>query len=770
MGSTNFFSLKKFNSEGRLSDDNYKFTDRDRSTIDSLLWTLVNHDHRETSSEGTLAGPSEPTLTVDTTGGNLSSGTSYYYKLSFVDASGNETGASNAIIANTADPVASPAVQTLSSVSTGGALVSGIYRYSLSYYQTAGGETRAANISTIIVPTGTSTNVITVGLLTPPDDVDGWKVYRKSPDDSDYHYLTSIARGGTPPTSWDDNGSVEIDCTKIRPSSNTTNTTSMITVDINSSDIPLDTRIAAWKIYRTTNAGIYSSSSLLATVVETATEGGGDLVTTWDDVGGSTVAGSPLTESVVPPPIPQLDASAIFASGAGRLPSDMAPAGVRTFNMLCPGTITAKSYNQFYIPHDMYIERVDAFFLGAPDFPSGSDYLTLRFSDDATADEEQELYNDAITVNEIQSVYNNATSGTFTLSDGTDTTDPIDFDAIAGEVATRLETDIASITSVQVTGIGTPAQPWYVMFVDPGGENLDVLIAGDGSLVGGTSTVTTETNGSDGGTFTLTDGTDTTATIVFDALAATIETRLETDIASITAVTVTGAGTLADPWVILWVTPGGTDVNLLTVSDTSLNGTSFISETVKGHGVTQVDTLITTDDAQYHYWQSTATDYGEQEAESAPATGGTSVSDAFATNDVAMELDTQNEINSWTVGSGLDAGDYVAKFYASGTGDTGTYVIRVIDTVGPTTVSTMTVSDGSLYIPAHELLFTDTGAETWKFEIEKTDAGTGVIRIDKYEYEVVLPVLHGGGTATVEVRQSGTPTSNGSDIQVTAWY
>lgn len=766
MGSTNYFNLTKFGSEGRISDSNYKFSDRDRSTIDSLLWTLMNHDHRETAID-TLAGPSEPTLTTATTGGNLAAGTSFYYKLSFLDAAGNETNASTTTIANTPEVIASPPVEALSSVSTGGSLVSGIYRYSLSYYQTAGGETRAANISTIIVPTGTSTNVITVGLTTPPDDADGWKVYRKSPDDSDYHFLTTIAKGGTPPTSWDDDGTVEIDCTKIRPTSNTTNVTSMITVDIDSGDLPLDERVASWKIYRSTTAGIFGSATLLATVVETVTEGGGDLVTTWDDTGTSTVSGSPLSASVVPPPIPQLDASAIFDSSGGRLPSTLAPAGVNTFNMLCPGAITQKDYNQFYLPFDMPLERIDLFFLTAPDVDT-SNYVTVRFSDDVTTDEEQELYNTSETVNEIQSVYHNGTAGSFTLSDGTDTTDPIQWDDTTSEVSTRLETDIASITDVSVVGIGTPANPFYITFYDPGGTNVDVLIADD-TLLTGTVTVGTETNGSDGGTFTLSDGTDTTNTIVFDATAATIETRLETDITSITAVTVTGTGTAADPWVILWVTPGSTDVAMLTVDDTSLNGTSFISETVKGHGATQVDADVTTD-VQYHYWQSVITDYGEQEAESAPATGGTSVSDAFATNDVAMELDTQNETNSWTVGSGLDAGNYLAKFYTSGNGDTGTYVISVIDTVGPTTVATMTVSDGSLYLPAHELSFTDTGAETWKFETKKTDAGTGVIRVDKYEYEAVLPVLHAGGTVTVEVVQTGSPPSNGSDIQVTAWY
>jgi len=57
------------------------------------------------------------------------------------------------------------------------------------------------------------------------------------------------------------------------------------------------------------------------------------------------------------------------------------------------------------------------------------------------------------------------------------------------------------------------------------------------------------------GTLTLSDGVDTTLAIAFDALAATVETRLETDITSITDVSVTGTGTSGDPWIITFLTP-----------------------------------------------------------------------------------------------------------------------------------------------------------------------------------------------------------------------
>lgn len=772
MASTNYFAFEKFGAEGRLSQNNYKFTNRDRDTLDSLLWQLFNHDHRATGAVAALSGPeNRPTLTVNTTGGVFYAGQTLYYKVAYSDEAGNETEASTAAVVSTADPLAAPPVESLSTSTTGGSLDPGIYRYALSYYQDAGGETKATNIASVVVPTGTSTNTVTVGLTTPPAGSDGWKVYRKAPNETEFYYLTSVVGGGTPPTSWTDTGSVSADCTKNRPTTNTTNQSSSVTIDINANDLPLDSRVTNWKIYRSTTAGVFGSQSLLATVVETTTEGGTDLVTTYTDTGTVTFQGSPLAVAATPPPLLQLDASDIFTSDSGRIPSALAPAGVHAHNTFCAGTLAAQDYNQFVPPFDMPVERIDCFYQTAPTGVDGSNYVTLRISDDATQNEIQSVYTNSSTVNEVQQVYNNATGGTFTLGDGVDTTSNIAYDATASTIKTRLETDITAITTVNVGGSGVASDPWVIEWVNPGDTNISyTLIATDTGLTGGTSTVTVLTQGSDGGTFTLSDGTDTTSGIAYDAAAATVETRLETDITSITAVTVTGTGTENDPWDIEFVNPGSQNVDMLITDDTNLNGTVFIYETTRGYGATQIDVDMTST-AQAHNWQSTTTDFGEQEAESAPATGGTSVSDQFATNDVAMELDTQNEENSWTIGS-LNAGDYVARFYAADTDGTATYQIRVVDTFGgDTTIASMNVSDGSQYLPAKELTFTDTGGtENWKLEIEKTDAGTGVVRIDKYEYEAVLPTLKAGSTVTVECVVTGTPTTNGDDLAVTAWY
>jgi hypothetical protein len=766
MGTTSNFGLERFNSSGRISDNNYKFSDRDRDTIDALLWTLINHDHRDVSVEGTLAAPTTlPDLTTATTGGQIPAGQTLYYQISYVDEFGNETEAGTPASTSTTAPLATPPVMALSYATTGGALNPGIYRYALSYYQTGIGETRATNIATISVPTGTTTNTVTITLDSLPAGATGWKIYRKGPGDADYFLLDSTTSG---PSYTDDGLDLALDCTTFRPRANTTNSTNKITIAINAADLPFDARVSAWKIYRTNTGGFFGPTSLLATVTETTTEGGTDLVTSYVDLGSITFAGSPLQQTVVPPPIPQLDPSDVF-TGDTRLPAKHAPQGVHAHTTSCNGTIAAQDYNQFGIPADMPVERIDLFFQTAPTGIDGSNYLTLRVSDDDTQNHIMRIYTNAEAVNEIQRVYNNATGGTFTLTDGVDTTSAIAYDALASTIETRLETDITAITDVTVIGAGISTDPWVIEWNNPGNQNISyTLSANDTGLTGGTSTVQVGQEGSDGGTFTLSDGTDTTSAIAFDASAATIDTRLETDITSITAVTVTGTGTSADPWLVEFTNPGGQEVDLLEIDDASLNGTGYITTETEGYGATQIDLDVTSATAS-HAWVSSTTDAGEIEAEDATGDG-SQVSDALATNDVAIELDANTEKRQWNFGTGLDAGDYRAIFYVSLSGGAEA-TLRVIDTTGPTTVASLVVSDDSRYLPVKTLNFTDTGGtENWRFEVEKTDVGAGTVRVDKFEYELRNPLLHAGATGTVEFLVTGTPTTNGDDAQVTIWY
>jgi hypothetical protein len=65
-----------------------------------------------------------------------------------------------------------------------------------------------------------------------------------------------------------------------------------------------------------------------------------------------------------------------------------------------------------------------------------------------------------------------------------------------------------------------------------------------------------------------------TVLLNWDASAATITTALE-NLSNITDVTVTGTGSLADPWTIAFVDPAGNQ-ELFTISDSTLNGNLFV--------------------------------------------------------------------------------------------------------------------------------------------------------------------------------------------------
>jgi hypothetical protein len=866
---TQHFGFEKFGSEGRISNNGHKFSLKDRDTLDVLLFKLFNHDHKDTSDFGPLEGPNFPVETTATAGGGtLGAGTALFYKISYIDFEGSETVASPATIVSTPNPISPPPVMLLDTSTTGGTLDPGTYKYSLAYYQSSGGVTRATNISSIVVPTGSTNNTITISLDTLPEGADGWRIYRKAPGEIQYYFLTAVASGAT---EYVDDGSVAPDCNLLRPNSNTTNASNSVTISINPNDLPLDPRVSAWRIYRSNNSD-FGERSLIATATETTTQQGSTLVTTYLDTGDVTVQGQPLNQTTVPPNIPQLDAGDSFSLTGKPLAPELAPRGVSTWNTNINGTVSAATVNQTIPPFDMYVKRIDVFFQTAPTGVDGSNYVTIRVGDDSSVDEVQHVWTDAEPTNEIQnisnnatsgtftlsfdgqgptnpldyncpietsshqqSLYNNATGGTFTLSDGTNTTSAINYNDSAATIETRLETDIAAITDVSVTGGGTVGNPWIITwldplgpvneltvndsltggsstittvdvgqhgiktelealsnivdlfvsgsghafdpwiieFNDPGGQDVATITSDDTNLVGGTTTITTALNGSDGGTFTITDGTDTTAPIEWDAAAATVETRLQTDLTSVVDVSVTGTGTLADPWVITWVDPANTDVPQLQADSFGLSpeAAAYVETVVEGRSPTQID-VVANSGGQFFSWTSPTTDSGTQEAEIPPATGGTIVDDGYAANDAAVELDTQNEESYWNVGT-LDPGDYVAYFYVSDFDSSATFVCSVVDDhLGtPSTLASSTFTPvRPSYIPAYEVKFTSTGTEDIFLVVEKTDAGAGAVRIDRYEYEVDLPRLYAGQNATVEALITGSPSTNGDDVQVTVWF
>lgn len=86
-----------------------------------------------------------------------------------------------------------------------------------------------------------------------------------------------------------------------------------------------------------------------------------------------------------------------------------------------------------------------------------------------------------------------ATGGTFTLTDGTDTTSAIAHNADASTISTRIQTDLGLFIDVVVVQIATSPRTFVIEMVTPAfGVNLGINA---GSLTGGTGTTTTIVEG-----------------------------------------------------------------------------------------------------------------------------------------------------------------------------------------------------------------------------------------------------------------------------------
>lgn len=87
-----------------------------------------------------------------------------------------------------------------------------------------------------------------------------------------------------------------------------------------------------------------------------------------------------------------------------------------------------------------------------------------------------------------------ATGGTYTFSDGTDTTNPIAFDAQAAAIETALQDDLGLVDDVIVTGTSVAPYRRTITLVEP--PVFVTLTLNTGSLTGGSGTLTVAESGS----------------------------------------------------------------------------------------------------------------------------------------------------------------------------------------------------------------------------------------------------------------------------------
>ncbi len=185
---------------------------------------------------------------------------------------------------------------------------------------------------------------------------------------------------------------------------------------------------------------------------------------------------------------------------------------------------------------------------------------------------------------EVVNIHNGSTGGNFTLSYGGQTTIALNYDSSFTEIDTAL-TALSTITDVAVSGVGDVGDKWIITFADPAGNVTDIT-ADDTNLADSSTTIAVATPGvtrvdeiqsihvgtADGGTFTVTHGGDTTASIAWDAAASAVKSALEA-ITAITTVNVTGTGSSGDPWLIEFINPSGAEAEVTTTDSLTLTAT-----------------------------------------------------------------------------------------------------------------------------------------------------------------------------------------------------
>lgn len=293
---TNHYGLIRFTFSESLATNDYQFTSRNLDVIDQVLHKLESEVFTGSAAIGT---PGPPTLLLSSVGGNIPSGRTVRYKITWVDGFGAESAASVESVISTPGPVSSPGAPSLSVVTTGGTLKPGNYFYALSAYVSADtNETRVGTQAYLAASVGTSTNTFTLTLPSTPAGADGFNIFRRGPGETQFYWLESIATNvATPPSTYVDTGSVLPSNTRQPIARNLTNSTNQIAVTVPGAT-PTVPAGYTWKIYRTMEVGNYNQS-FLKWVVEETSQGSGIVEPDYDDIGLTPNSGVPPTESQI---------------------------------------------------------------------------------------------------------------------------------------------------------------------------------------------------------------------------------------------------------------------------------------------------------------------------------------------------------------------------------------------------------------------------------------------------------------------------------------
>lgn len=328
---TRHFGLNKLRRGDSFSDDNYKFTDADRDTVDTVAFFGLNHHHTGGPvGDGSVTGPVDPPGAVGVdAGGSIPNGLRLRYVYTIVDGDGFESLPSPEEVFTTPDALDTPDPPTLDRTS-GGTLPPGQYVYGLTSARVTGGETTVGeSLAAISIPQSFSTSTITLTLPAQPVGVDHFTVYRRSPGNNVFFYVGTTADGDI---EFVDDG-LTANCDFVPPiyDNSGSNTKVDITVDVGLG--------ATWKLYRSLEPDddpLAWDDSFLAHITDESSPG--QVVLTFGDTGGGATTGSPPTTA--PLALTQPDKIDLETETTGVLPPSQIAVHSVIVPFILPGTVT----------------------------------------------------------------------------------------------------------------------------------------------------------------------------------------------------------------------------------------------------------------------------------------------------------------------------------------------------------------------------------------------------------------------------------------------
>lgn len=326
MALTQRFGFTHFglDAEGSLFDEGGKFTGRDRRVLDRILAAFEAHDH---IGGVRLDDPSsDPVLELLPEAGELDAGTTYHYRVSYLDRYGLETAASGEVSVTTPDSVQPPAPPRVEAQenSEDGLLDEGLHWYGLTVLDASGNETTMSAPSAINLTDWRKVEISAPDGL--PVGAVEVAVWRQGPLDSGFTRLVTLDATGVLVPLFVDDGSIPsepcpCDPEQSPPTENMTSATNAVRVTIPFDDVGPGTLVRRWRLYRSEESGNFPADALVAEVVETVIEEGEErLVTEFVDDGGTTLlAGVPLEASQTLMPSRRVGGSGGSGSGVGHL-------------------------------------------------------------------------------------------------------------------------------------------------------------------------------------------------------------------------------------------------------------------------------------------------------------------------------------------------------------------------------------------------------------------------------------------------------------------